>query len=355
MSVYSWNVCGITQDDLTTFVKEMHENVVWDAVCIQEGQKGVEEGLLMHHDHWVLRTGATQRGATMLLLHPRLGRRLRRRAIGPDYVLAEIALRPPVVICSWHAPSVSAGVDAFETSLEMLLDELRNFRELASGSTRLVLAGDFNCQLSENAENIGQFGKTCERREDLMRACHVHGALSVHDLRVFSSYVDYGPTRFPWPMAAAKGDSATVLDFICASSLQGEKADLEFFPQIARSDHIPIGMRFLAPVQDRRRRRKLMENVLAPSCKGGLPAKWVAKDREQFKKELEGVQPDTLGQLAEQTVALARRHAQPNWQKDPERTRLLKGLREATDPVTRRAYQIHLRAHLREKCVVYMQ
>ena len=330
-------------------VAEVNDNSSWDAVCIQEGLRGVEGGLQMETGCWILKSKAGQRGSNMIVLHPRLGRRIRRWALGDDFAVCELAMCPPLIIATWHAPSVTAGQEAFDQSLSHLQSELEYLRGKHAQSTRLVVCGDLNCQLVAHDPLIGQFGCAIERPSDAARACSLHGALFSDDLKVHSSFHNLGPTRHPWPQAAKKGEKPTIIDFACASSkLQARVFIPEKFPTVTRSDHIPTSIHLLAPKHDKRRRAKLMEGVLRKPA-GHLSATWAPRNADDFKREIQGLQPEGLQQFATNVVEVARRHTQYNNQKDPVRSELLKGLREAGDPTTRRAYQIHLRAHLREQ------
>ena len=182
-----------------------------------------------------------------------------------------------------------------------------------------------------------------------MRACFLQGALQSNDLKVHSSFHNLGPTRHPWPNAAAKGEQPTLIDFACASNTLQSRVFLpEEFPQVTRSDHSPIAIHLLAPKSDRRRRRRMMENLLRKR-EGHLPARWAPRNHDDFRREIHQIPPRSLQQLAQDAVATARRHTRYASQKDPVRTELLKGLREAPDPTTRRAYQIMLRTHIKEQ------
>ena len=108
---------------------------------------------------------------------------------------------PPLILSSWHAPSISAGQETFEQSVDRLQEEIAQMQGTNARITRLVMCGDFNCQFVESPPLVGQYGCTIERSVDSARACH-----------------NLGPTRRPWPQAAEKGEQPTVIDFACASS-----------------------------------------------------------------------------------------------------------------------------------------
>ena len=211
------------------------------------------------------------------------------------YVNSECA--PPLILCSWHAPSISAGQESFEQSVDRLQEEITQMRGKPAHATRLVVCGDFNCQLVESLPLVGQSGCAVERSADSARACYLHGVLEPNDLKVHSSFHNLGPTRKPWPHEAEKGDQPIVIDFACASSkLQSCVFVPEDFPQVTRSDHFPIAIHLLAPKTDQRRRRKLMEALLRkPSAH--IPARWEPRNREEFRRDIHQITPESLQQV----------------------------------------------------------
>ena len=120
MHVFSWNMCGVSKVDLDDFVDSLNANLPWDVVCIQEGLRNVTAGTFSFHNHWRVQCSSGMRGSTMVLLHPRLGQRVRRTCQGADYSIVELAVSPPLLVASWHAPSNSAGPDAYQASLNTL-------------------------------------------------------------------------------------------------------------------------------------------------------------------------------------------------------------------------------------------
>ena len=200
-----------------------------------------------------------------------------------------------------------------------------------------MVCGDFNCQLVENLPFVGQYGCTVERSADSVRACHLHGALQSNDLKVHSTFHNIGPTRHPWPQAAARGEQPTVVDSACASSKLHSRVFIPpDFPEVTRSDHTPVATHLLAPKSDKKKRRRTMEALLRKSS-GQLPARWEPRNRDDFRQEIQQIISEALQHLTSQAVQRAQRHTQYAIQEDPVRSDLLKGLREASNPITQRA------------------
>ena len=283
----------------------------------------------------------------MILLRNQLGLRVRRTCSGDDYVLVEIALAPPLILGSWHAPSTTAGHEVFLDSLAKIQADYEYLVGPANPhGARLVLCGDFNTQLNTFDSVIGDYVGTGERQEDVPRATAVLGLAQTLALKVFSTFSDIGPTRSPWPSAKRRGAEDSIIDFTCASDqLIGRVAKPELFPRSTASDHCPLWIRLLAPKRDRRCRKRLMEGVLKSFGPNHLPSAWEPDDKRAFDKSLAEVVPESLEHLASSAVNIAKQHTKPSYKADPERHMLLQGLRNAPDPITRKAYQIRLRKH----------
>ena len=286
----------------------------------------------------------------MILLNHRLGQRVRRTCYGGDYVLVEVATVPPLLICCWHAPSLSSGPEAYEESIAHLQADIEYLTGRGSPhGTRLVLCGDFNTQLDPFEEVVGKFVSTGERPDDAPRATKVLGLLQTLALKAFSTFSDIGFTRSPWPAEKRRGEEDSVIDIICASSgLVGQAKSPPNFPCVSTSDHHPIQVTLLAPTRDKKKRKKMMEALLQQYGRNRLNAGWEPTNPKSFKQELSEVQPRTLTQFAAETVQVAKRHTKYTHSADPYKQQLLQGLRNAQDPITRRAYQIELRSHARE-------
>ena len=92
-----------------------------------------------------------------------LGNRLRSHICGPDFVIAEVALVPPLILVSYHAPSNSATPEQFDLSLSHLLDELTDLQSKLPHTARLVVCSDLNTQLIPQAPIIGPWTNPSER------------------------------------------------------------------------------------------------------------------------------------------------------------------------------------------------
>ena len=168
-------------------------------------------------------------------------------------------------------------------------------------------------------------------------------------LRLFSTYHQLGPTRVPWRRALAKGDTESLIDHVAATNtIKCQIQIAHNFPTLTISDHKPIQATALAPKRDRRLRKHMMENILAQNVNNRkLPAHWKPHDPQAFQKELASITPTSLQDLTQNCYNTARKHSQPWNAPKTARTALLKGLRAAKDPLTRRAYQICLKAQIR--------
>ena len=286
----------------------------------------------------------------MILLHPFLGNRLRTHFLGPDFVIAEVALLPPLIVVSYHAPSSSATQEQYDTSISSLLSELTHLKSRSPPGTRLVLCGDLNAQLQSHPLVVGPWTNPCDRPPDLLRANSFLGAVEMLDLTVISSFFDLGPTRLAWPSAKRRGDTDSVIDYIAmTSTLKGSVKIPTQFPTITTSDHLPLHLTALAPVRDKRHRKHLMEKLLPTKTGTRIATTWKPKDEAAFRADLAHQIPATLQDLTTHMQHKAREHTQWEPSSPNPKANLLRGLREAQDPITRRAYQIQLRTVTREE------
>ena len=116
----------------------------------------MEAGVFSGPDFWRTQSAAGTRGAQMLLLHPVLGARIRNHSFGQDFVIVELALQPPLILISYHAPSNAAGPEQYDLSLSILVDELVLIKNRSQQGTRLVLCTDLNTQLNANPPHYRQ-------------------------------------------------------------------------------------------------------------------------------------------------------------------------------------------------------
>ena len=291
------------------------------------------------------------RGATMIVLNKRLGDRLRQHSIGTDYVIAHIAMSPPILLISYHAPSNSLGPEVYQASLDNLVNDIETLGWKPTSGIRLILCGDFNSQVSEHEGVVGKYTNGGERANDAPRANMILGVAHHLHLRLFSTYHQLGPTRVPWRGALAKGETASLIDHIAATNTTKCQIQIAHtFPTLTISDHKPIKATILAPKKDRRRRKQLMETILTQNVNSRkLPAHWKPHDPKAFQKELANLTPTSLQDLTQACYETARKHSQPWNAPKTARAALLKGLRAATNPLIRRAYQICLKAQVRQE------
>ena len=207
-----------------------------------------------------------------------------------------------------------------------------------------MLCADLNTQLQPHEPTIGTWTNPNDRPPDLLRATTVLGAVEMLGMTVTSSFFDVGPTRVAWPAAKRRGELDTTIDYIAmTSTLKGYVSSPAHFPRITSSDHHPLQLTVLAPQRDKKYRRHLIEHLLPQTTHPRIPTTWQPKNPASFRRALGKDLPDTLQGLTEHAYKTAREHTRWESQTDSPKKQLLKGLREAQDPLIRRAYQHQIR------------
>ena len=145
---------------------------------MQEGYRHVAEGVNITQERWILHNTGTQRGATVLVLSPRLGRRLKNYILGSWYVIAHISMSPPLLLVSLHAPTANHGQDAFETCFSSLLSDLEVLGLHSVPGIRLIIGSDLNVQVNANPPFFGDFVGTGERLGEAPRAGVIQGVVA---------------------------------------------------------------------------------------------------------------------------------------------------------------------------------
>ena len=237
----------------------------------------------------------------------------------------------------------------YQNSLDNLVNDIQTLGWHPASGIRLMICGDFNSQVSEHEGVVGRYTNGGERATDVPRANMILGVAHQLHLRLFSTYHQLGPTRVPWRGALARGDTASLMDHIAVTNTTKCQIQIaQDFPTLTISDHTVIQATVLAPKRDRRQRKHLMENILAQNVQSHkLPANWKPHNPQAFQTELATITPTSLQGLTQACYDTARRHSQPWNAPKTARTALFKGLRAAQDPLTRRAYQICLKAQIR--------
>ena len=199
----------------------------WSAICLQEGLRNSSPGVYADHSYWRIQTAAGMRGSQMILLHPFLGNRLRNHVEGPDFVIVEVALVPPLILISYHAPSSSASPQQYQASFSHLQDEILHLQSRSPPGTRLILCGDLNTQLEPHYPTVGTWTNPSERPPDHLRANTALGAFEMLGMTVISSFFNVGPTRTAWPSAKRRGATDSTIDYIAVTStLRGQFLNL---------------------------------------------------------------------------------------------------------------------------------
>ena len=91
----------------------------------------------------------------MLVLSQRLGSRLKNYIFGEWYVIALIAVSPPLLLASLHALTANHGQETFETCFSSFLSDLEVLGLSRIPGTRLVIGADLNVLLWEPV-NVGE-------------------------------------------------------------------------------------------------------------------------------------------------------------------------------------------------------
>ena len=139
------------------------------------------------------------RGAAMILLNQRVSKRLRRHVIAQDYVIAELAMIPPVLIISHHAPSSHAKDDEYQDSFDRLLADIESLHPPHSGTNiRLIWCCDLNTQVNAHPPDIGPWTNGGEREGESGRAATVSGAIQTLSLKIF-------PLSLIWDLRGLRG------------------------------------------------------------------------------------------------------------------------------------------------------
>ena len=211
LNIYSWNACSITKDDCDTLVSQLSQQQ-WEAICIQEGFRHVAEGVNINPERWILHNKGTQRGATMLVLSQRLGNRLKNYIFGDWYVIAHIAVSPPLLLASLHAPTANHGQETFETCFSSFLSDLEALGLNRIPGIRLVIGADLNVQLNTNPPFFGDFVGTGERWGEAPRAGGIQGVVATLNLSAPTTFTNTGPTRRAWSTQSNSQEEGTIID-----------------------------------------------------------------------------------------------------------------------------------------------
>ena len=288
-------------------------------------------------------------GAPQLLLNRRMGARLRKWTLHPNYVIAAVGMTPPIVVFSLYLPAQnSQGIAPFEHTLQTFQEDLQRMQASSPGSFVLG-AADCNTQLRPMPGHVGPWTGTNERLADQERTDLLLCTLASLGLTVPSSYVDLGPTRTPWP-GQAPSQQPSVIDYIFASPKIHCKMHCHDLPTPDTStDHHPIGLTAHAPYSNRRERRLQFQAQQAEKnlWKDRLPAQWSPGNIQTLRNSLKKSRLKSLEQVPQILKDAARDTPSAEGTRHLTKKALLDKIRKATDPLIKKAYQIQLRAHRR--------
>ena len=294
-------------------------------------------------------TGDT--GAPHIVLNHRLGTRLRNTTLHANYVIAEIGLIPPLITFSLYLPAFSNhGAASFAQTMQSFHEDLQAMQRRSPGS--FVLGGaDCNTQLRPLDPHIGPYVGTNERPMDLERADLLQGHVASLDLIVPSTFVDIGHTRYPWQGQRHKQQPSTI-DFLFTSNKIHTTIHNNIHPQPATTtDHKPIGMTCHAPYGSRLERRRIFEHLLAQNHgpRRRIPTHWKPAQQGQFARQIRDMKFDSIQDLGQNIAEIAATHTPQATEATAKKQELLQAIRQAPDPITKKAYQITLQSFRRQQ------
>ena len=211
-----------------------------------------------------MQAASTQVGTPCIVLKARLGNLIQTYKTTANYVLVQIAMQPPILLCSLYLPPRSHHSDLFAQVVLSFEQDVEVFQKNCPGLFVLG-GGDFNTQLAPQAGPTGRFVGSGERAWERERSDTILATLAHMNLKLPNTFASYGPTRRPWDGKQGR-DTASTIDFLfCTESTVSLLWPERQAPGIS-SDHRPIGAGFLAPAQQNRKQRKrLFKNCFTDS------------------------------------------------------------------------------------------
>ena len=355
VTLWTFNACRIAKGDLIPLIQSFEDTCHLDVLCVQEGASSQPEGVVREGQHWVITGKPGDHSPPHLILNNRVGTRLRQTRLHTHYVIAEIGFTPPLLLFSLYLPPFSThGAASFDEVLHCFARDLEDLQKTHPGS--FVLGGaDCNAQLRTVPGHIGTHVGTLERVQDRERADSLAALVATAGLKVPTTYVKHlGPTRFPWKGQADK-QQASYIDHIFASNALHTRTHKEERPLPATtSDHLPVGLTATAPYRNRRERRRQFEKYLAqPDHTDRIPTQWAPGNPLTFYQNIRKLKFTNLREVPALLKDVARNTPSQEIDRNKTKRALLEGMRTATDPVIKQAYQIHLQHHRvvqREAC-----
>ena len=139
-----------------------------------------------------------------------------------------------------------------------------------------------------------------------------------------------------------------MIDFLVMSKSTPFQLELSHPPSLPiPSDHKPIGMFATARVQDRTARRRTFEQTKQRATQWGerLPTHFQPANSGAYLKEIRALKFENLAEVPPKLRECALKAQNLQNTSDQRKRALLKGLRNATNPIIRKAYQWQLRLH----------
>ena len=337
--------------ELIPLAESFTDHVHWDILALQEGAKDYAVGITQEQGMHVLSGPPGPTGATQLIMNQRIGSRVRKTVSHQHFALAEIGMVPPLILLSLYLPAFSThGQHSFEDVLDAFQTELKSMQEAHPGS--FVLGGaDCNTELKPAKGHIGPYVGASDRPQDEDRSHQLLGLLSSAGLTAATSYVDLGPTRYPWEGLQPKQRPSTI-DYIFTSSKLKYNIHTTHRPTPdTTTDHQPIGLTAKAPWKSRKDRRRQFEQHLKhqqPNFRR-FPSHWQPTNEVAFRLQVRNLTFSSLDEVAPALSELAASQCSYEQAVTAKKQTLMSGANNASDPVVRQAYQVHLRAHRLEQ------
>ena len=350
LTIWTLNTCTLKAQDLIPLAQSFEDTSAWDVLCPQEGTATIPEGIHTDAGFWILTGHKSQVGSPQLILNNRVGSRLRRTKLHTHYVMAEVAMVPPVILFSLYLPPHAAhSVDSFEETLESFTKDLGSLHHSSPGSFVLG-GGDCNVQPIPTQDLVGSFVGTLDRACDQERQGQLTALLAGMGMKLPTTFADTGPTRTPWP---GQKQQPSKIDFIFCSSKLTTKLHTDDLPTPCTStDHKPVGLTAHAPYASRKERRRQFEQLLGRQHnQNNIHTRWAPANEFKFAQRIRSLHFDTLSEVADKLTTIAKEENACANAHSKQKSRLLEGVRRSTDPLIKKAYTIHLQAFRREKRV----
>jgi hypothetical protein len=213
LHVCTWNVAGIAERQLDTFIDQLSDNHPWDIVLLQEAFRRTE-GIESSHHHVIFTCGELIGGlrCPAILVHERWSHHVKFLGGGVRWLAVEF--NSSHVFVSLHLQHRGAGLGP----LTQTLAEVRDFLS-GTGRRKLIIGMDANTKVGEIMDyvHVGEAVPiSAHCAQNGARAVPIHEFLVELGLSLVNTFADASGeelhTRHNW-----SGDGAVQIDFLAAS------------------------------------------------------------------------------------------------------------------------------------------